>query len=263
LSRFLKNFKVFALILLISALFLPAISSVKAQGQDTVNILPSVGGTTDPTDGTYNYNDGIDITLTATPAVGYEFVSWTVSSTSATNTATDNPFTFTVTDSSYSIQAIFNPISFIAPASVSSPNNAIVVILAAGTGGTTNPNPGTYAIADASQLKLTATANSGYKFVYWVISGNDVNAGHGDFPYTLTPTDNPYTVGHGYGATYYYQPVFVPVNSNVTTPTPTPASGGTIMGISTDTAIIIALAVVLVIVLVAFGAFAYMKRGKK
>ena len=237
------------------------VASVKAQGQDTVVIFPSTGGTTDPTDGTYNYTDGTSVTLTASPTSDFEFVNWQIVSPSGTNTATDNPITFTVSESSYVIQPIFQPIYFIAPATVTTANNAIVVI-SPGVGGTVSPVPGTYAIANAANLKLTATAKDGYQFAYWVISGSDIT-GHGGSPYTLTPTDNPYTVGHGYGATYDYQPVFIPTNSSVSVPTPTPTPAPTIMGLSTDMAIIIVLAVVLIIVLIAFGLFAYTKRSKK
>jgi hypothetical protein len=95
-------------------------------------------------------------------------------------------------------------------------NLAIVVILPA-AGGTTTPSPGTYAFDNASSLNLTATPDSGWAFSHWVISGNITS--HGAAPLNLEPTDNPYNVNHGYGATFYYQPVFTQTNE----PTPSPS----------------------------------------
>jgi len=45
----------------------------------TVVILPSNGGSTTPSPGTYTYDNGVDIVLTATPATGYEFQYWVAS----------------------------------------------------------------------------------------------------------------------------------------------------------------------------------------
>jgi hypothetical protein len=80
---------------------------------------------------------------------------------------------------------------------------------------------------------------SGWDF-HWVIAGP--NLSHGGYPYTATPTDNPYTVDHGYGNTFSYQAVFTP--EGTTEPTPT------IPEFSTIAVIAIALA----LVAVAFGA---------
>jgi hypothetical protein len=247
-----KTFQVFALILLASALLLaatnPGIQSVKAQGQDTVVIYASVGGTTNPTEGTYNYTDGTAVTITANPGIGFEFVNWAVASAAGANTFVDNPLVITVSESAYAVQAMFQPINYISPATSSTSNNAIVVVLAA-VGGTTTPAPGTYALANAANLNLTATPDSGWVFHNWIIGGSPLT--HGAYSFTDTPTDNPYNVNHGYGNTYTYQPVFSPI-STTTSPTPT------VSEFSTEATIIIA--VVLVTVLIAFGTYAYSKR---
>ncbi len=44
-----------------------------------VNILTSVGGTTNPSAGSYSFENGTSYVLTATPASGYEFKYWVVS----------------------------------------------------------------------------------------------------------------------------------------------------------------------------------------
>jgi hypothetical protein len=254
----LKSSKIFALTLLTSLLLLSALScAVKAQGDATVAVLDSVGGTVDPS-GTNTYADGTAVTLTATPMdETFVFVNWIVVTEAGSNTVDINPVTLTVAGGvTYAVQAVFQPLEPVPgkalPADLSSA--AIVVVLASG-GGTTSPAPGRYALANAQALMLEATANSGWQFSHWIISGSSTD--HGGAPVNLTPTDNPYNVNHGYGYTYNYQAVFIPVGSTVPTPTP----GGTLGGMSNDTWIIIALVVVVVVLLLALGFFA-MKRKK-
>jgi hypothetical protein len=139
------------------------------------------------------------------------FLFWEISTNAGFNSYSDNPLRITFNESLYSIQPIFRPINFIPPATnAMSYTNAIVVVLSA-VGGTTLPAAGSYALASASQLKLTATPVSGFKFDHWVIGGSPL--GNGLYSFTATPTDNPYTVNNGYGTTYTYQPVFARVNS--------------------------------------------------
>ncbi len=240
-----KNFKTIALILLATGLLLsPVIStSVKAATQDTINVLSSVGGTTDPVTGTYHNDDGSSFTITASAGTGFNFLFWDVVTAAGPTSYSDNPLTITLNESDYAIQPVFQGISFIPPATTAtSSTNAIVVVLAS-VGGTTTPKAGSYALADASQLKLTATPNNGFKFDYWVIGGTPLT--HGAYNFTDTPTDNPYTVDHGYGNTYTYQPVFTPTNSAI----PEYSSVATI-------------ALALVLVAIAFGTYAYRRKTK-
>ncbi len=233
--------------------------TVGAQGQGTVNIFSSIGGTTDPADGTYSYDSGTVVTLTASPDEDYFLLYWIIVSGSNTNLDPDNPTTITVSAASTTnVQPVFSPITipvspYFPPENATA--DAIVVVLAA-AGGTTDPSPGTYAISNATDLKLNAIPDNGWKFSHWVISGGPMT-GHGGSPFTATPTDNPYTVGHGYGFTYDYQPVFIPTGS--TAPGPNPSSSGP----STETIVIIALVVAIIVILVAFGAYAYSRRSKK
>jgi len=121
LLKYTKNFKVFALILLTSALLLvainPNIPSVKATTQDSVYVYTSLGGTvsangTSLTGGNiYNYDNGSAVNFTATAGTGFQFLDWIYVSTSGGATSTANPFVYTVSVASYSIQAMFIPTS--------------------------------------------------------------------------------------------------------------------------------------------------------
>lgn len=201
------------LVLLSSLLLLIASVTlvVQAQSQATVNILPAVGGTTDPNVGTYNYNDGASVTITATATIpGSTLTNWIVTANGVTTTSTDTSLTFTVSaGTTYNIQPVFTLLQT-APGQSQLPSNmsaaAIVVILPA-AGGSTVPAPGAYAFDNATAFNMTAIPSNGWSFSHWVISGN-TNVSHGGAPVNLEPTDNPYNVNHGYGATYYYQPVF-------------------------------------------------------
>ena len=93
---------------------------------------------------------------------------------------------------------------------------AAIVVVLAGAGGTTTPVAGTYALADATSMELVANPFSGWTFSHWIIYGP--NLSHGGYPFTATPTVNPYNVNHGYGATYQYQAVFLPAGSTGPTP---------------------------------------------
>ncbi len=111
------------------------------------------------------------------------------------------------------------------------------VVVAASAGGTTNPTPGSYVYNYGATIKLQATASTGYKFVYWTISGA-YTPGHNQPPIlypdnaaadpnfapsfpspatiaenSLITSTNPLQIICGYGYTYVYQPVFIPTTN--------------------------------------------------
>jgi hypothetical protein len=235
----------FAMLLLSSAY---VISSVQGQGNATVIVTAPSGGTTDVT-GTNTYPDGTSFSITSTANDGYAFVSWTVSTDSSSYNSIDNPLTLTLSGgTTYTISADFELVQ--APPGGNLPTNtanAAIVVVLPSAGGSSSPAPGTYAIADATTMQLKATANSGWVFSHWTICGSSMT--HGGAPLNYAPTDNPYTVGHGYGYTYYYQPIFTQVGTpgSSATPTSSASAAGTIAGMSTDTWIIIALVVVIIV----------------
>jgi len=258
-----KISKIFVITLLSAALLLAIVPNiVSAQSTSSVTILDSLGGSSTPAAGpTTNYNAGDTVMLTATPVDGYIFVNWQIATANGTAVVNDNPYTLTIADSTdYAIQPIFDVVQTL-PGGAPATNlaTAAIIVVLTSSGGTTNPPPGTYALENAAQTTLTAIPKDGWQFSHWSIGGP--NLSHGGYPFTATPTDNPYTVDHGYGNQFSYQAVFTPVGSTEPTPvgqTGTPAPGP--MSNSTDAAIIIALVVVIVIVLIAFGIFAMRKK---
>ncbi len=248
--------------LLITATFLAIISvqiaSVRAQSQATVTVSDVIGGTVDPPAGTYSYDDGSGVVFTATADInnGYQFSQWVITSSSGNSTDTDNPMTLTVAGgTTYTVSAVFylaynEPIPAPNPAEPTPVIGVTLTILHA-VGGATDPPEGTYYFPDISNLKITAIPDEGWKFDHWVISGTDTS-GHGGAPFTLTPTDNPYTIGHGTGYTFSYQPVFISTSSSG-------GGGGTTGGLSTTTIAIIAAVVIIVAIVAAVGGYYYAK----
>ncbi len=217
-----KPQKPLATTLLLSLVIFAAIGfaniNTEAQGTATVAFLDSIGGITDPT-GTQTYADGtpVQITATATDA-GYIFSNFIILGPgSTTTTTTDSTTTLTVQGGeTYVVQAVFTPLQ--APPGSNLPvasemANAAIVVVLPSAGGTTTPMPGTYVLANATSLNLSATADSGWTFSHWVISGVNVTESHGGYPVNLEPTDNPYNVNHGYGSTFEYQAVFTETNA--------------------------------------------------
>ena len=261
----LKNKKIFtltALAVLLVAIMAPTFLSVTAQGTATVVVLDTVGGTVTPA-GTTTYPDGTAVTLTATTMDdNFLFSYWIIAGDTSSETLFNNPATITVSGGqTYAVQAIFSVVEP-PPGVPQLPDNmatAATVIVLPSAGGTTTPDQGTYALADATAMMLTATPTSGWQFSHWTICGESTN--HGGAPVNWTPTENPYNVNHGYGYTYYYQAVFTPVGSATPTPmgaTPTPTVS--IGGMSMEMVIIIGLVVVIVVLLIAFALFAMRKK---
>jgi uncharacterized repeat protein (TIGR02543 family)/uncharacterized delta-60 repeat protein len=115
--------------------------------QYTLTITTGSGGTTDPVPGTYTYDSGTQVSIVAVPESGYRFSGW-----SGDASGTTNPITVTM-DGNKSISA-----SFI---------KQYTLTIAAGTGGTTDPIPGTYTYDTGTQVSVKATADTNYRFDKW------------------------------------------------------------------------------------------------
>jgi hypothetical protein len=258
-----KTRKLFVLALLSSMLLL-SVASVEAQGQASVTIMDVLGGSTTPAAGTYSYNDGTAVSLTATPLDGYVFVQWQIVTAGGAMVDSDNPATLTVTGGvTYAIQPIFDIYQTVpGGVGITDFSKAAIIVIPPSSGGTTSPPPGTYALEDATQTQLTATPADGWQFAYWTVSGYPWDTEHGGDTFTGIETANPYTVDHGYGNTYSYQAVFTKIGQ--ATPTPTGGGGGgtgAVMASTIDTVIIVVLVVVIIIILIALAVV--MSRRKK
>ena len=184
---FISSLFIAMLLLSTSAL---VFSSVQAQGDATVTVTDVTGGTTD-NPGTNTYADGTSFTITATPNDEYAFVDWIVSTDSGSTNYFDNPLTITLTGgTTYTIRPEFQILIAPPGANLPAPNtNAAIVVVLAAAGGTITPAPGTYALADATNMKITATANSGWQFSHWTISGAPTT--HGGYPARLHSNRQP------------------------------------------------------------------------
>ena len=117
----------------------------------TTNVTPVAGGTIVINPNNATYNAGTVVSLTATPAADYEFVSWSNGATTATTAVT--------MDANKSITANFK--STLQAAYVlnvsASPVNAGTILI--------TPNKATY--AEGEVVTLTATPATGYTFDKW------------------------------------------------------------------------------------------------
>ncbi len=95
------------------------------------------------------YNSGTKVILTATPAKGYKFSSW-----SGNASGSANPLTVTI-DSNKDITANFTPVASSFTLKVTAQNGTVVK----------NPNQETY--DDGDEVVLTATPANGYEFSSW------------------------------------------------------------------------------------------------
>ena len=121
--------------------------------------------------GAGNYKHGETFTLTATPNIGYKFVSWTEDGNVI---STESEYSFTIT-SDRNLVANFELLDYDVNVSIS-PENA----------GTTT-GAGTYTYGD--EVTLTATPNFGYKFVSWTENDNVVSE-ELEFSFNITSNRN-------------------------------------------------------------------------
>jgi hypothetical protein len=248
----------------------PPTPAPESQQKAIVVVVASVGGTTNPQAGTYTYNYGDTITLTATPSTGFQFAYWAISGlylpghnvppiNTPEQAAADPNWVPTFPNPSQveqdSLTTSTNPLTIICgygytyqyqPVFTSTaapvPGNDSIVIVLSGAGGTTDPLPGKYSYDPNVPVTLAATPNSGFEFQYWIATGSV--AGH-----DAILTDQSLSITCQQGYTYTYQPVFKP-------------SAATLPSTGVDPTIFYVIIVVLVIVAVVAVAFALM-RGKK
>jgi hypothetical protein len=119
--------------------------------------------TADPEEG---YTYGTEVTLTASPAEGWEFSKWVIGE----EEVTDNPKAITI-EGDTEVEAIF----------VEEAVEYTLTMLEPEGNGSVVPAVGTHTYEEGEEVELTATAEEGWKFDKWEIDGEE-------------ETDNPLTV---------------------------------------------------------------------
>lgn len=120
-----------------------------------LTITATAGGTTTPAPGTYTYNEGTDVQVTAVPDVNYKLAYWELN---GSNIGSNNPITITM-DNNYELKAYFALITY-------------TLTVTSTAGGTTNPAPGTYTYPSGSYAEVTAVPSANYFFDHWVLDGS-------------------------------------------------------------------------------------------
>ena len=119
----------------------------QTQRRYTLTIAAGTGGTTSPAAGTYTYDEGETVEISATAEAGYRFDGW-----SGDASGTDSP-----------VSVLMNGDKTVTANFV----RQYTLTVAAGTGGTTNPLPGTYTYDEGAVVAIEATATAGYRFLNW------------------------------------------------------------------------------------------------
>jgi uncharacterized protein YkwD len=122
----------------------------------TLTLVANGSGSTSPSVGQHTYVAGTVVSISATPASGYQFVNWTGNVGTVANT---NAASTTITmNGAYSITANFEAI----------PAGQYSLTTSSTTGGSlTVPGDGTFTYDAGTVVSLVATPATGYHFVNW------------------------------------------------------------------------------------------------
>ena len=120
-----------------------------SQIMHSLTIQLNGSGSTTPVTGTYSYAEGTEISITATPDSGWQFDGW-----SGEVSNTDSATTTVVMDTGKSIAANFSQIMH-------------TLTLTANGNGLITPTIGAYSHAEGTEVSITATPDSGWRFASW------------------------------------------------------------------------------------------------
>jgi len=134
----------------------------------TMAVTPAAGGTTSPATGVHLYAENSVVNITATPASGYRFVSWTGDVEDSGEAST------TVTmDADKSVTANFELTAEYTLTMAVSPTGS----------GTTSPVVGTHDYTSGTVVQISASPALGYEFVNW--TGAVANANNASTTVTM------------------------------------------------------------------------------
>jgi len=126
-----------------------------APPQYVLSISSNVGGVTDPPNGSYTYDEGTVVNVTALPAAGFVFDYWVYDVISYAN-----PISITINENR-TLYPFFK-------SSAPPPPTQYDLAIFQGANGTTDPPNGHYLYNVGAVVSVTALPNSGYVFDYWV-----------------------------------------------------------------------------------------------
>lgn len=164
---------------------------------------PEVAGTVD---GAGAYRSGSTCTLSVTPATGYTFLGWKKDG-AADYYSTETSISFSVTENASFVAYFESPVT-------------VTVIADAAEGGTVSGG-GTYGLGD--ECTITATPNSGWRFVGWKVTGEDAI-------FTTEPSYT-FTVNADASFTALFTKVTVTTTSPFHIEVTTATSGGTVTNV--------------------------------
>ena len=119
-----------------------------------LSINTTAGGTTDPAPGIHSYFDGEQVTVTATPELGWVFDHWLLDGSPVLS----NPISVTMSQD-HTLQAVFLRLFTLSISQTSY--------------GTTDPAPGTYTYKEGTQVTVIVFPQEGYVFDHWILNGVD------------------------------------------------------------------------------------------
>jgi uncharacterized repeat protein (TIGR02543 family) len=146
-----------------------------------VSAIPGSGGTVSKTPDLYSYREGVQVTLQAIPANGYEFRGWTDGDTTVSTAAS---FLYTVASVNVTFKANFKllPPDRFTVSAVASPANA----------GTVSKLPDQSSYTTGTTVTLAVTENNGFKFIAWLDGSTTVSTDL-SFQYTVTAENKVFT----------------------------------------------------------------------
>lgn len=123
----------------------------------TMKKKPAEGGTIDPPPGTYTYNKGDTVAISAVSAEGYHFKKWKCSVEDPYD-----PTTVVYMNQNETVTAYFE-----------SDSVTLVMKVYPANSGETNPSPGTYVYERGDTVNIEAIPAEGYRFLKWKCNVKD------------------------------------------------------------------------------------------
>jgi uncharacterized repeat protein (TIGR02543 family) len=175
----------------------------------TLNVIGGVGGTISGTrSGAYKEGDFISVIATADS--GYHFTGWVISGATITGGEYAKPATFNMPANAVTLTATFE---------INPPATYTLNVIGGVGGVLSGTRSGAY--AEGQAIQVTATANTGYRFVRWSITGATVTGGNNANPAAFQMPGNAVTL----------TAVFEEIREVTSTPTP-PTTGSPQTGIN-------------------------------